>query len=254
MNQEVNDNLVLICGSSAAGKSASLRNIKDQQGVVYLNCESGKKLPFPNKFASFTITDPYQVHELFDHLAANNNEITHPQLGKLVKVHTVIIDSITFLMDMYESVHVLGSRDTMKAWGEFAQFFKNLMQDKVANSTCNVIFTAHTLTILNENDMVMETKVPIKGALKNNGVEAYFSCVVAAKKVPVKALKEYSSDLLAITDEEQALGFKYVFQTKLTKDTVNERIRSPMGLFTTNQTFMDNDVAKLLSHLHDYYA
>jgi hypothetical protein len=45
-----------------------------------------------------------------------------------------------------------------------------------------------------------------------------------------------------------------VFQTKLTKDTVNERIRSPMGLFNTSETFMDNDVQKLLNHLHAYYA
>lgn len=243
MQQTVNDNLVLIAGSSAAGKSAALRNLKDQPGVVYLNCEAGKKLPFPNKFQTFTITDPYQVHEAFDAIAE----------GKLGKVHTVIIDSVTFLMDMYESVHVLGSKDTMKAWGEFAQFFKNLMQDKIAKSTCNVLITAHTLTILNENDMVMETKVPVKGSLKNNGIEAYFSCVVAAKKMSVKALKDYASDLLTITDEEQALGFKYVFQTKLTKDTVNERIRSPMGLFKTSETFMDNDVQKLLNHLHSYY-
>lgn len=243
MQQQINDNLVLIAGSSAAGKSAALREIEDQPGVVYLNCESGKKLPFPNKFQSFTITDPYQVHEAFDAIAE----------GKL-KCHTVVIDSLTFLMDMFESVHVLGSADTMKAWGHFAQFFKNLMQDKVAKATCNVIITAHTLNVLNEGEMVMETKVPIKGALKNNGVEAYFSCVVAAKKMPVKKLEGYASDLLTITDEEQELGFKYVFQTKLTKDTVNERIRSPMGLFKNTETFMDNDVQKLLNHLHAYYA
>jgi hypothetical protein len=244
MEQTVNDNLVLICGSSAAGKSAALRELQDQPGVVYLNCESGKKLPFANKFQSFTITDPYQVHEAFDAIAD----------GKLGKVHTVIIDSVTFLMDMYESNYVLGSKDTMKAWGEFAQYFKKLMQDKVANCTANVLVTAHTLTILNESEMAMETKVPIKGSLKNNGVEAYFSCVVAAKKVNIKALKGYGSDLLDITEEEEALGFKYVFQTKLTKDTVNERIRSPMGLFNTSETFMDNDVQKLLNHLHAYYA
>ena len=35
-----NDNLVLICGESAGGKSASLRNSKNPEGVMYLNCES----------------------------------------------------------------------------------------------------------------------------------------------------------------------------------------------------------------------
>ena len=37
----------------------------------------------------------------------------------------------------------------------------------------------------------MKTSVPIKGALKNNGVEAYFSTVVAAKKVSISDLEKY---------------------------------------------------------------
>ena len=243
MTQAVNDNLVLIMGPSATGKSAALRNLKDQAGVMYLNCESGKKLPFPNKFRTFVITDPLQVLEAFDAVAS----------GKVPNIHTIVVDSLTFLMDMYESIYVLPSANTMQAWGNFAQFFKTLMQDRVAKSTCNVIFTAHTLMNLNENDMVMETKVPVKGALKNNGIEAYFSCAVATKKVPLKRLEDYNSDLLEITEEDQAVGFKYVFQTRLTKDTTNERIRSPMALFKISETFMDNDAQKLIDHLHKYY-
>lgn len=239
---QVNDNLVLIVGSSAAGKSASLRNIRNQEGVMYLNCEAGKKLPFPNKFQSFTITDPYQVLEAFDYAETQEN------------VHTVIIDTATFMMDMFESIHVLTSANTMAAWGAYNQFFKTLMQDKVARSSKNVIVLAHTLATYNEADMVIETKVPVKGALKNQGIEAYFSCVVAAKKVQVKDLKDYSSELLEIDAEEEALGFKYVFQTKLTKSTVNERIRSPMGLFTTKQTYMNNCAQQLLDHVNNYYA
>ena len=42
----VNDNLVLLGGMSAAGKSASLMGIEKPEGVIYLNCEAGKKLPF----------------------------------------------------------------------------------------------------------------------------------------------------------------------------------------------------------------
>ena len=37
----INDNLVLICGEAVGGKSASLRNMQDPGGVIYLNCESG---------------------------------------------------------------------------------------------------------------------------------------------------------------------------------------------------------------------
>jgi len=36
-----NDNLVLVCGVSGSGKSASLRNLPNPEGVMYLNTESG---------------------------------------------------------------------------------------------------------------------------------------------------------------------------------------------------------------------
>ena len=127
------------------------------------------------------------------------------------------------------------------------------MQSYVPKSTKNVVFIAHTRDDLNESDMVMETVVPVKGSLKNNGIESYFSVVIASKKVPLKKLEEYKSDLLEITPDEEALGFKYVFQTRLTKDTVNERLRGPIGLFSAKETYMDNDMQKVFERLHEYY-
>jgi hypothetical protein len=237
-----NDNLVLIGGASGTGKSASLRNFPNPEGVLYMNCEAGKKLPFPTKFKVVTITDPYQVYEGFDHAE------------KKADIHTIVVDTITFLMDMFESVHVLPASDTMQAWGQYQQFFKNLMQQYVAKSTKNVIFTGHVMDVYNEGDMVMETKVPVKGALKNNGIEAFFSTVVTARKMSLVDLKGYENDLLNITEEEELLGYKHVYQTKITKDTVNHRIRSSMGMWSTAETFIDNDAALLMKRLHDYYS
>jgi hypothetical protein len=242
MTQQVNDNLVLIAGKSATGKSASLMGIKKPEGVMYLNCEAGKKLPFRAKFKQYTITDPLQIFEAFD--AAET----------LPDVHTIVIDTVTYLLEMYESLYVINSANTMKAWGDFSQYFKTLMQDKVAKSTKNVIFLAHTADRVNEAEMAIETSVPVKGSLKNNGIESYFSLVISTKKVPLKALKDYGSDLLKITQEEEALGFKYVYQTKLTKETVGERIRGPLGMFDTKETFIDNDIQLVLDRLHEYYA
>lgn len=237
---QVNDHLVLICGESSTGKSACLRNL---QNVLYLNCESGKKLPFkPKNFKEVTITDPYQVYEAFT-WAESQPEIKY-----------IVLDGLNFLMDMFESVHVLTAANTMKAWSDYSQFFKNLMQQHVSKSTKNVIFTAHTKSALNEAAMVIETKVPIKGALANQGVEAYFSSIVSTKKVKLKDLENYSNELLNITDKEKALGFKYVFQTQITADTVNERMRSPMGLFEDSETFIDNDAKLLMDRLNEYYA
>lgn len=241
MNQ-VNDHLVLLCGKSATGKSASLMGLENPEGVMYLNCESGKRLPFKAKFKQYVITDPLQVIEAFDHAE------TRPD------IHTIVVDSLTYLLDLYESLYVLNSPNTMKAWGEFSQYFKILMQQKVAGSSKRVVFTAHTSDMLNESEMAIETKVPVKGSLKNNGIESYFSVVITSKKVPLKTLKDYSSDLLTITPEEEALGFKYVYQTKITKDSVGERIRGPLGLFSTKETFIDNNLQLVFDRLQEYYA
>ena len=156
-----NDQLILVCGVSASGKSASLRNIKNQEKWLYMGTEAGKRLPFKNKFRSARVDDPYQVIDAFDYAIEHKDE-----------VEGIIVDSLTFLMDQYESKYVLTSSNTMRAWNEFQQYFKTLMQDKVIKFGKPVIFTAHTLKTLNESTGEFEVCVPIKGALKNNGIEA----------------------------------------------------------------------------------
>ena len=170
----MNNNLVLLCGKSATGKSASLEHMKNPEGVMYLNCENNKKLPFKSKFKEYTITDPTDVPDAIK--AAEDDE----------SVHTIVIDSLTYLMDMFESTKVLTSSNTMKAWSDYAQFMKNMMAQNVANSTKNIIFTAHTSDIFNESEMVNETLVKVKGSLMNTGIESYFSTVIGCKKVPLK--------------------------------------------------------------------
>lgn len=155
-----NNHLVLIAGESTTGKSACLRNIRNPEGVAYMNLEVNKALPFASKFKEANITDPLQVAAQFTAL----NNIKH--------IHTVVVDSLTFMLDQWKSKYLHTAKDTQKAWGLFAEFFKVLMTDHVANSNKGVIFTAHTLTTLNDQTHMMETKVPVQGALKNNGIEA----------------------------------------------------------------------------------
>lgn len=235
-----NDHLVLVCGESSTGKSVSLSNLTN---ALYLNCEAGKRLPFkPKDFKEVVITDPYQVYEAFEWVEAHD------------EYQYVVIDGLNYLMDMYESIHVLNSSNTMQGWSNYAQYFKNLMQKYVASSSKAVIFTAHTKSVLNEKAMSMEVKVPIKGSLANQGVESYFSCIVSTKKATLDDLAKYDNELLTYTDREKDLGFKYVFQTQITKDTLNERMRSPMGLFNDAETFINNDVSLVINRLNEYYS
>ena len=107
-----NNHLVLVSGKSSSGKSASLLDMDTPEGVMYLNCENGKKLPFKSKFRELTVTDPDQVYQAFG------------EAEKMKDVHTIVIDSLTYLMDMYESTKVLNSTNTMQAWGQYAQYMK----------------------------------------------------------------------------------------------------------------------------------
>lgn len=237
-----NDQMALIGGLSGTGKSASLRNIADQKDWFYLGTEAGKRLPFKGNFKEFRIEDPFQVHEAFEHFTSDPD------------CKGGIVDSITFMMDMFETLYIYNSSNTQKAWADYQQFFKTLMQNKVVKFGKPVLMTAHTLATYNEATLSNEVAVPVKGALKNNGIESYFSTVVAAKKMPIKDLKDYENDLLVITEDEELVGYKHVFQTRITKQTIGERIRSPLGMFTREETFMDNDAQKLLQRLHDFYA
>ena len=245
----VNRNLVLIGGKSAAGKTVSLRNLRNSEGVIYLCCEAGKELPFARndsgemvKFKQKVITHPSQIPAVLT--AAEDKP----------KIHTVIIDSLTYLMDMYESQLVINATNTMKAWGDYAQFFKNMMQVQVAGSRLNVIFLAHTSDIYNEGDLVTETMVKVKGSLMQNGIESYFNNVISSKKVPLTDLVGQESKMLNITEEDEINGFKYVFQTRLTKKTVNERIRGPIAMWSNKEIFIDNDLQMVLDNLHTYYS
>lgn len=239
--QQVNDNLVLISGESGTGKSASLRNLRNQEGVLYLNCEAGKKLPFRNSFIKKTITDPLWVDEAFQWAE------TQPQ------IHTIVIDSNSFLMEMYESKYVLPSADSRSEWGNYAQFFKNLMQNLVASSSKNVIIITHTSETLDEAKGIRRTAAVVKGALAKTGIEAYFSLNVAVKKVSISDLEPYANQYLNITEDDLLVGYKHVFQTRVTKSTTGERVRGPMGMFTIPETYIDNDVQILLDIVHDFY-
>lgn len=239
-----NHNIVLIVGKSTTGKSTSLMDLKNPEGVMYLNCEANKELPFPHKFRSYTITDPLQVFEAFD--AAEQDPT----------IHTIVVDSLTFLMDMFETQYVLTATDTRAAWGEYSQFYNALTQQKMANSTKRIAVIAHTSDVLNESENVREVRVKVKGAIMNKGVEAAFTTIVSTKRMPLEKLEGYENDLLEPVGEGYTddYGYRHVFQTNPTKETVAEQIRSPLKMFARKETFIDNNLESVFTRLEQYYA
>lgn len=237
---------LLIAGESGAGKSFSLMNIKGPEGVLYLNCEGGKPLPFKNKFKRITIEDPLEVFDILEKVKADTKG----------RYHTIIFDTVSFLMNRYESVHVIGAQNTMQAWGQYGQYFPKLIYDYVAPLEQHTIMLGHLEGILNEETQRVEYKVPVKGALAKNGLEAYFTTVLYARKMAIKDIEKEAEEgpMLTITERDRNLGYKHVLQTRTTKQTVGDKIRSPWGLFKDDETYIDNDVQAVIDRLKAYYA
>lgn len=249
-NNTENPKSILICGESGSGKSASLMGIKDRKDVLYLNCENGKPLPFKNSFKRKTITDPEDIIDYLEELIRLQDEEGQKPFN------FVVVDTLSFLMDMYETEHVLGARDTQKMWGQYGQYYPRLMS-LTAKLDAFFIFLGHLDAFLDENEGMMKYSVPVKGALAKKGLEARFTTVLYVRKMTIKDILKgvggTASALLNITPKEEAKGFKHVFLTDTDKHTMGGRIRTPLGMFDDDELYIDNDVFPVLKRLTEYY-
>ncbi len=237
----MSEQLMLIEGLSASGKSLSLSHLRNPEKTIYLNCEN-KRLPFkPGKLNCYNITDPHQVYEGIEYA------------DKTANIDTVVIDTLDFLMNMYETNIVKTAANTQKAWGDYYTFFQQLMQGYVARSSKQFIFLAHAFTELDEEAMMKRTSMPIKGALAKVGAESFFTTIVMAKQVPLRIIANYQNPLLNVSEDDTERGVKYVFQTRMTKESAGEKIRSPQDMWTKAETYIDNNVQYVLDRLTDYY-
>lgn len=235
----------MIRGESGSGKSMSARDFPNHERIINLVCDSNKKPPFRNSFINIVINDPLEVLDYFDDLQVQNPP----------KYDAVLIDTATFLMQKYESQHVLTSPNTLAAWNNYGQFFKTLMQEKCSQSLIDVVVYAHSASVFDPKKGEFKVSAPVKGNLKDTKLEAYFTTVLSSKSVDLDVLEPYIKDnpLLNITERDKEIGNKFVFQTRVTKNTVGEIIKSPEDLFTKEETFIDNNVYAVLKRLKEYY-
>ena len=232
--------IVLVMGKPNTGKTTSLRNLP-QETMVYLNTDL-KEIPFRDRFmSSVEVADAYDIHSYIEEIE-NTPEVTG-----------AVLDTLTFLMSMYERQYVINAANTQKAWGDYGNFYRDFIHNIKAGSKHYVIM-AHEETILNEQSMNLESKVPVKGAVGKVGVEADFTTILSTMQIPVKKLEGFENDLLHITDEEREDGVKYVFCTRVTKETAGGKMRSPMGLWNRNELYIDNDIAQVFKRLEEYYG
>ena len=141
-----NKNVVLICGEPNTGKSTSLMKLANQEKMAYLNCDL-KELPFRSRFAvNVEVSDAYNVLDYIDEI--------EQQPG----IEGGILDTITFLMSMFERQYVITAKDTQKAWGQYGNFYRDLIH-RLKAGTKDYAILAHVDTVYNEGKMAMESKV-----------------------------------------------------------------------------------------------
>lgn len=236
-----NNHIVLVMGKPNTGKSTSLRNLKNQESMIYLNTDL-KALPFKSKFLkTIDVADAMDVIGYIQ------------QIEEVPTVTGAVLDTITFLMSMYERQYVLNATNTQKAWGDYGNFYRDFIH-AIKSGTKDYAILAHEDTILNEQTMQMESKVPVKGSVGKTGVEADFTTILSTKEISVKKLEAYQNDLLHITDEEREDGVKRVFCTRISKEFIGDKTRSAMGLWKRNELFIDNDLDQVFTRLREYYA
>ncbi len=236
-----NKNIVLIMGKPNTGKSTSLMNLRNQDKMVYLNTDL-KELPFKSRFMK--TVEVADAMDVLSYIA---------EIEKAAPVEGAVLDTLTFLMSMYERQYVSNSVNTQKAWGDYGIFYKEFIHAIKAGSKDYAIL-AHEDTFLNEQSMQMETRIPVKGSVGKVGVEADFTTILSTKQMPIKKLEGHENDLLHITDEEREDGFKYVFCTRVTKESIGEKMRSAIGLWNRNELYIDNDLNQVFDRLKQYYA
>ena len=144
-------------GKPNTGKSTSLMNLENQERYVYLNSDM-KDLPFKDKFMkNVKISNALDIIPFITEIEKNPD------------VDGVVLDTLTFLMSMYERQHVITAADTRAAWGNYGNFYRDIIH-AIKAGTKNYIILAHEDTELNPQTMQLETKIPLKGAVGKLGV------------------------------------------------------------------------------------
>ncbi len=234
---------LFIAGMSNTGKSTSLRNLKDRNHYAYMNADD-KALPIGGANAFLVnerITEPEDILAYYD------------QLEEADQCKGIILDTITYLMALYERKVVNTSSNTMEGWKNYGVFYKDL-NDRIKSSNKTHIIMGHTDTALNEQSGNMESRILVKGAVGKLGVEGDHTFIVTSKQMPVTKLQAFKTPLLTYSDHELASGMKYVFSTVLTKSNIGDRTRAPMGCWDISEQYIDNDVQLVLDRMDQFYS
>ena len=152
-----NKQMVAIVGGAASGKSASLRNIPNQNKWMYLNAEVNKPLPFTHNFKEVVATSAKQA------VTSLKAAVKNP------KCEGIIIDTFTALLDMQEMSGKKSAEDGFAAWDQYRDFILTTFQDIVGICDKPLIVLCHT-ELTKDVKGRPAIRIAVKGSLKDRGI------------------------------------------------------------------------------------
>lgn len=238
-----NKRTILIMGPPTAGKTHSLMALENQDKYAYFNADR-KQTPFKHDFMEAVIREPMDILGGIQ------------EIEQIPEVEGVIIDTVTKLMENFESMYVAHATDTRAAWGSYSTFYRDVA-NAVLSGTKSYVTFAHMLEEENVSKtgvVTKTTKSTIKGAAGKIGIEADYSIILTAKRLTLEELEGVENPMFTITEDDKDMGCKYVFATRLDADTVGDKTRSPIGMWDRSEKYIDNNLTYVFQRLNEYYA
>lgn len=169
------------------------------------------------------------------------------------KISIITLDTMTQMASDYVNEYVTNSDDGFAAWGELKKYLTDIVT-AVKRSPKPIIMMAHEQATLNEATGIVDQSAPFQGGFAKIGLEASFTTIVGCRVIqPSKLEDRHLNDLLVVTEQEEIEDMKYVFQTRLTRDTRGCKYRSPMGVFAPNELYIDNDAVLVMQRLNEFH-
>lgn len=231
--------LIVIGGWPTAGKTMATKTLRNQDKWFFGNIEQ-KQIPFRNSFKAIDISDT----AVFKRFLANVKPLTD--------IEGTIFDGMDMYLDKWENENVKGSGNGLASWAEYQENATNIIQKEFRQCKRDVILTWHYISVTDEKTALPKDSLAMKGGMGKKGAEAYFTNIFTAKCMDLVDLLPYQNDLLHITPDDEARGFKHVLQTQKTKDTRNEPTRTLDGAFSIKETYVDCDIQQVLDRLHKF--
>jgi len=217
-----NKKMILVVGPTGSGKTTSIRNL-DKSKSVYIDFDRKAIKAFRDmdKFKEWVKID------YVDHLIPGLKGLeADPDCD------TIIIDTLSFALDMFVAQHIDTAADTRAAWGEYKKWYKEVIH-LAKSSKKSYIFLTHEKSVFNEAAMETKTCAYAQGSISGM-IEADFAVVAYTHKYVAE-------------DGLPAYGFL----VNPTKDTLALSAKSPMGMFD-EPLIKDNDINILLKAADEY--